>query len=112
MACPFIPVGCSPPYVQRAMYPHLHARDCSVTVWYCLGETQYVNFLCQHADFVCWRVLVPFLLLVLPGPSYNVAFFPKIYKAAGYPNILDHMEKQGSELYADPINWLLYQVRY
>lgn len=94
------------------MYPHLHARDCSVTVWYCLGETQYVNFLCQHADLVCWRVLVPFLLLVLPGPSYNVAFFPKIYKAAGYPNILDHMKKQGSELYADPINWLLYQVRY
>jgi hypothetical protein len=51
-------------------------------------------------------------LLVLPGPSYNVAFFPKIYKAAGYPNILDHMKKQGSELYADPINWLLYQVQY
>jgi hypothetical protein len=43
-------------------------------------------------------------------PSYNVAFFPKIYKAAGYPNILDHMRKQGVQEYGDPINWLLYQV--
>lgn len=46
-----------------------------------------------------------------PGPSYNVAFFPKIYAAAGYPNLLDHMGRQGAAAYADPINWLLYQVR-
>lgn len=43
------------------------------------------------------------------GPSYNVAYFPKIYEAAGYPDILSHMRKQGPE-YNDPINWLLYQV--
>jgi hypothetical protein len=46
-----------------------------------------------------------------PGPSYNVAFFPKIYNAAGYPNILEHMRKKGVQEYGDPINWLLYQVR-
>lgn len=40
-----------------------------------------------------------------------MAFFPKIYKAAGYPNILSHMKHQGAQEYADPINWLLYQVR-
>jgi hypothetical protein len=44
-------------------------------------------------------------------PSYNVAFFPKIYEAAGYPSLLEHMRKEGPEgEYADPINWLLYQV--
>ena len=46
----------------------------------------------------------------IAGPSYNVAFFPKIYKAAGYPNILSHMRQQGAQEYEDPINWLLYQV--
>lgn len=41
-----------------------------------------------------------------------MAFFPKIYKAAGYPTILSHMQQQGAQEYADPINWLLYQVRW
>ncbi len=50
------------------------------------------------------------LLCALAGPSYNVAYFPKIYKAAGYPDILSHMRKQGVHEYADPMNWLLYQV--
>lgn len=50
-------------------------------------------------------------LFVFAGPSYNVAFFPKIYEAAGYPSLLEHMRKEGPEgEYADPINWLLYQV--
>lgn len=43
------------------------------------------------------------------GPSYNVAFFPRIYAAAGYPDILHHLGSKGPE-YTDPINWLLYQV--
>jgi hypothetical protein len=53
----------------------------------------------------------PGVFFVFAGPSYNVAFFPKIYEAAGYPSLLDHMRKEGPEgEYADPINWLLYQV--
>jgi len=52
---------------------------------------------------------VVLLLLLCAGPSYNVAYFPKIYEAAGYPEILSHMRKQGPQ-YNDPTNWLLYQV--
>ena len=43
-------------------------------------------------------------------PSYNVAFFPEIYEACGYPNFIDKQQKRGHE-YEVPTKWLMYQVR-
>jgi hypothetical protein len=43
-------------------------------------------------------------------PSYNVAFFPEIYEACGYPSFIDKQQKRGPE-YGEPTKWLMYQVR-
>jgi len=42
-------------------------------------------------------------------PSYNVAFFPEIYEACGYPNFIDKQQKRGDG-YDVPTKWLMYQV--
>jgi hypothetical protein len=43
-------------------------------------------------------------------PSYNVAFFPEISEAAGYPSFAAEQRARGVE-YDSPSRWLMYQVR-
>lgn len=42
-------------------------------------------------------------------PSYNVAFFPRIYNASGYPAFIDDKGHKGTP-YEQPTAWLKYQV--
>jgi hypothetical protein len=42
-------------------------------------------------------------------PSYNVALFPGIYKAAGYPDLIERARARGPH-YDAPTRWLMYQV--
>ncbi|KAF8067359.1 Acsf3 [Scenedesmus sp. PABB004] len=42
-------------------------------------------------------------------PSYNVAFFPAIYAAAGYPDLVNATRAKG-KAYDQPARWLMYQV--
>jgi hypothetical protein len=44
-----------------------------------------------------------------PRPSYNVAFFPKIYNLSGYPAFLDDKKHAGTA-FEQPKEWLKYQV--
>ncbi|GFR40953.1 hypothetical protein Agub_g1617, partial [Astrephomene gubernaculifera] len=43
-------------------------------------------------------------------PSYNVAFFPEVYQAAGYPDMISRLAAQGAHKYSFPIRLLRYQV--
>eukprot|EP00775_Hariotina_reticulata_P011811 gene11811-11955_t len=42
-------------------------------------------------------------------PSYNVALFPSIYKAAGYPDLVERARAKGPH-YDAPTRWLMYQI--
>ncbi|KAI8474290.1 MAG: phospholipase B-like protein [Monoraphidium minutum] len=42
-------------------------------------------------------------------PSYNVAFFPRIYNESGYPDFTDGHEHRGTP-YEQPTAWLKYQT--
>lgn len=58
-----------------------------------------------------WRPQHAVLQVLARGywPSYNVAFFPRIYSAAGYPDIIVRSQDKGRE-YDEPARWLMYQV--
>ncbi|PNW85360.1 hypothetical protein CHLRE_03g182750v5 [Chlamydomonas reinhardtii] len=43
-------------------------------------------------------------------PSYNVAYFPEVYEAAGYPDMIARLEAKGAKKYAFPIRLLKYQI--
>lgn len=43
-------------------------------------------------------------------PSYNVAFFPDMYEAAGYPDMIARLEAAGEAKHSFAIHWLKYQV--
>ncbi|KAG2499896.1 hypothetical protein HYH03_002184 [Edaphochlamys debaryana] len=43
-------------------------------------------------------------------PSYNVAYFPEIYEAAGYPNMIDRLVEEGAKKHAFSIRLLKYQI--
>lgn len=43
-------------------------------------------------------------------PSYNVAYFPQIYEAAGYSSMIAELEAKGAKKYAFSIRWLKYQI--
>ncbi|GBF96124.1 hypothetical protein Rsub_08872 [Raphidocelis subcapitata] len=42
-------------------------------------------------------------------PSYNVAYFPRIYKASGYPDVINDTCRRGKP-YEQPAGWLKYQA--
>ncbi|KIY95032.1 putative phospholipase B-like 2, partial [Monoraphidium neglectum] len=42
-------------------------------------------------------------------PSYNVAFFPKIYNKSGYPEFIADKERMGAP-FEQPADWLRYQI--
>ncbi|GIL42922.1 hypothetical protein Vafri_750 [Volvox africanus] len=43
-------------------------------------------------------------------PSYNVAYFPEVYDAAGYPDMIARLEEKGPKKYAFSIRLLKYQI--
>ncbi|KXZ56769.1 hypothetical protein GPECTOR_1g693 [Gonium pectorale] len=43
-------------------------------------------------------------------PSYNVAYFPDVYAAAGYPDMIARLEAAGAEANSFPIKLLRYQI--
>ncbi|KAG2448337.1 hypothetical protein HYH02_006919 [Chlamydomonas schloesseri] len=43
-------------------------------------------------------------------PSYNVAYFPEVYEAAGYPDMIARLEAKGAKKYGFAIRLLKYQI--
>lgn len=42
--------------------------------------------------------------------SLQVAYFPDMYEAAGYPDMIARLEAQGEAKHSFAIHWLKYQV--